>query len=291
MAIPKKVQERLVNGMKQFVPLLQQLKDRDVSEADTVTLAKDILSEVFGYDKYTELTSEYAIRGTRCDLAVKLEGKLVLLIEVKAIGLALDDKHVKQAVDYAANEGVKWVILTNGVYWRMFEVMTLDGKIDKRLIIELDLLTIDYRKENNQDMMFPFTREGFSKGSHMELRDRQEATSKYLIAALLVGNESIMQALRRELRRVVDVGVDEADVLRVLRDEVIKRDSLEGPLAEKASAKVGRKETQALRKRTKKGSESSEDLETQPPSAEESASIPQRQDTNEQAPATDAQPE
>lgn len=258
MAIPKRVQERLVNGMKQFVPLLQQLKDRDVSEADTVTLVKDILSDVFGYDKYTELTSEYAIRGTRCDLAIKLEGKLAMLIEVKAIGLGLDDKHVKQAVDYAANEGVKWVILTNGVFWRMFEVMTLDGKIDKRLIIELDLLTIDYRKESNQDQMFPFTREGFSKGSHMEMRDKQEATSKYLIAALLVNNESVMQVLRRELRRVVDVAVDEADVLRVLRDEVIKRDSLEGPLADKAASKVGRKETQALRKRSKKDSESVE---------------------------------
>lgn len=271
MAIPKRVQERLVNGMKQFVPVLQQLKDRDVSEADTVTLTKDILSGVFGYDKYTELTSEYAIRGTRCDLAVKLEGKLAMLIEVKAIGLALDDKHVKQAVDYAANEGVKWVVLTNGVFWRMFEVMTLDGKIDKRLIIEIDLLTIDFRKESNQDLMFPFTRDGFTKGSHMELRDRQEATSKYLIAALLVGNDSVMQVLKRELRRVVDVGVDEADVLRVLRDEVIKRDSLEGPLAEKAAAKVGRKETVALRKRTKKDSESGDNVSSVPESPDSSS--------------------
>lgn len=273
MAIPKRVQERLVNGMKQFVPVLQQLRDRDVSEADTVTLVKDVLSDVFGYDKYTELTSEYAIRGTRCDLAIKLEGKLVMLIEVKAIGLGLDDKHVKQAVDYAANEGVKWVILTNGVFWRMFEVMTLDGKIDKRLIIELELLTIDYRKESNQDLMFPFTREGFSKGSHMEMRDKQEATSKYLIAALLVNNESVMQVLRRELRRVVDVAVDEADVLRVLRDEVVKRDSLEGPLAEKAAAKVGRKETQALRKRSKKESDlTAEDTAVQTPEASAEAS-------------------
>ncbi|RIK65064.1 MAG: restriction endonuclease subunit R [Planctomycetota bacterium] len=281
MAIPKRVQERVVNGMKQFVPLLQQLKDRDVSEADTVTLVKDILSEVFGYDKYTELTSEYAIRGTRCDLAIKLEGKLAMLIEVKAIGLSLDDKHVKQAVDYAANEGVKWVILTNGVCWRMFEVMTLDGKIDKRLIVELDLLTLDYRKESNQDLMFPFTREGFSKGSHMELRDRQEATSKYLIAALLVGNEAVMQVLRRELRRVVDVAVDEEDVLRVLRNDVIKRDAVEGPLADKAAAKVDRRETQALRKRTRREAEF-EGVPTVEPSA-----LPNAPD----APDTPAEPD
>jgi len=42
-----------------------------VSEADTITLVKDLLSEVLGYDKYAELTSEHSIRGTYCDLAIK----------------------------------------------------------------------------------------------------------------------------------------------------------------------------------------------------------------------------
>lgn len=75
------------------------------------------MSEVFGYDKYAEITSEYTIKGTYCDLAIKLEGKLQMLVEVKAIGLDLKDAHLKQAVDYAANQGVEWVILTNGAVW------------------------------------------------------------------------------------------------------------------------------------------------------------------------------
>src|SRR5215207_5098249 len=108
MALPVKLRERLVGGLKRMVPIILQQKTRDVSEADTVTLVKDLLSEVFGYDKYAELTSEHAIRGTFCDLAVKLQDKLVQLIEVKAVGSDLDDRHVKQAVDYASNQGVEW---------------------------------------------------------------------------------------------------------------------------------------------------------------------------------------
>ncbi|MBI4582167.1 MAG: restriction endonuclease subunit R, partial [Planctomycetes bacterium] len=103
MAIPKKVSERIVAGLKRLVPIIVQQKARDVSEADTVTLVKDVLSEVFGYDKYTELTGEFAIRGTYCDLAIRVEDKIVELVEVKAIGISLDDRHVKQAIDYAAN--------------------------------------------------------------------------------------------------------------------------------------------------------------------------------------------
>lgn len=92
MAIPKKVVERLTSKIKGFQTVLEQQKARDVSEADTVTVVKDILNAVFGYDKYAELTSEHAIRGTYCDLAVRIDGKLAFLLEVKAVGLDLKDK-------------------------------------------------------------------------------------------------------------------------------------------------------------------------------------------------------
>jgi hypothetical protein len=103
-SIPKKVAERLVSGIKRFQPILAAAKTRDVGEADTVTIVKDMLADVFGYDKYAEITSEFAIRGTYCDLATKIDGTLQTLIEVKAIDFDLKDQHVKQAVDYAANQ-------------------------------------------------------------------------------------------------------------------------------------------------------------------------------------------
>lgn len=97
--IPKRVAERLVATIKRYQPILGDARKRDVGEADTVTIVKDMLADVFGYDKYTEVTSEYAIRGTYCDLATRIDGVLQALIEVKAIGLDLKDAHSKQAVD------------------------------------------------------------------------------------------------------------------------------------------------------------------------------------------------
>ena len=60
-------------------PILASAKARDVGEADTVTVIKDMLADVFGYDKYTDVTSEHAIRGTFCDLAIKVDGHLQTL--------------------------------------------------------------------------------------------------------------------------------------------------------------------------------------------------------------------
>jgi predicted type IV restriction endonuclease len=237
MAVPKKVVERMISGLKRLIPVVLQQKTRDVSEADTVTLVKDLLSEVFGYDKYSELTGEFAIRGTYCDLAIRLEDKITQLVEVKAIGIGLEDRHVKQAVDYAANQGVEWVILTNAITWRLYHVIF--GKpIDKRLLIEIDLTSVDPRKADQQELLYTFTKEGFLKGAHLEVRDQQDATNRFLLAALILNNEDVLGCIRRELRKVVDALVDESVIASVLQAEVIKRDALEGPAAEEATKRI-----------------------------------------------------
>ncbi len=50
-AIPKKVEERIVAGMKRFQPIVSAAKARDVGESDTVTIVTDMLAEIFGYDR------------------------------------------------------------------------------------------------------------------------------------------------------------------------------------------------------------------------------------------------
>ncbi len=103
--VPARVADRLKSSLKDFQAIVQSAKSRDVNESDTVIIVTDMLSAVFGYDKYSEITSELCIRGTYCDLATKVEGKIQTLVEVKAIGTELKDNHSRQAVDYAAGSG------------------------------------------------------------------------------------------------------------------------------------------------------------------------------------------
>ena len=74
-SIPTKIQNRIAEGLKKFQPIVESAKIRDVNESDTVVLLTGILSDILGYDKYTEITTEMAIRGTFCDLALKINGK------------------------------------------------------------------------------------------------------------------------------------------------------------------------------------------------------------------------
>lgn len=246
MAITKKITDSISAGLRHFRPILTAQRDRDVSEADTVTLVKDMLGDVFGYDKYAELTSEHAIRGTYCDLAIQFDGKVQLLIEIKAIGSALVDRHVKQAIDYASNKGVDWVVLTNGIEWILFHVL-FRKPIDKEEVVRINMLEVDPKRDEDIERLYLLTRAGITKDALTQFRDRQEATNRYVLAALMVGSEAMLSTLRREVRRISGMLIDQAEIERVLREQVIKRDLLEGEQASNAARRVSKSNERVLK--------------------------------------------
>lgn len=257
--IPKKVSERLVAGIKRYQPILVAAKARDVGEADTVTIIKDMLSDIFGYDKYTELTSEFAIRGTFCDLATKIDGVLQTLIEVKAIGLELKDHHVKQAIDYAANQGVDWVLLTNGMCWRVYRII-FAKPIDQELVIDIDFTELNSRSEQDIELLYLWCKEGWQRSVLGDYHTQKQALSRFFIGAMLQ-NDPVLEVIRRELRRLSpDVRIDIEQIRAVLINEVIKREVIEGDKADEARKKIARAASKALRASSSRGTKKETDI-------------------------------
>lgn len=273
---PKKVAERLVAGIKRFQPILAGAKARDVGEADTVTIIKDMLADVFGYDKYSEVTSEYAIRGTYCDLATKIDGTLQTLIEVKAIGLELKDAHVKQAVDYAANQGVDWVLLTNGICWRVYHIV-FAKPIDQELVINIDFCALSSRSESDIDLLYLWCKEGWVRSVLGEYHTQKQALSRFFLGAMIL-TDPVLDVIRRELRRVSpEVRIETEQIKAVLTNEVIKREVQEGDKADEARKKITRAQNKALRATSSKDAKpeaaSSPDILVPPsPAADEESS-------------------
>lgn len=249
--VPARVANRIAAGIKRFQPILASAKARDVGESDTVTMIVDMLAEIFGYDKYSEITSEHIIRGTFCDLATKIDGELQTLIEVKAIGLDLKDPHVKQAVDYAANQGVDWVILTNGLLWRVYRV-TFAKPIDHELVVEVDFCKLNPKNDADIEQLYLFCKEGWAKSVLGEYHSQRQALSRFSLGALLL-SEPVLEVLRRELKRVSpDVRIKTEEISFVLVNEVIKRDVTEGDKADEARKKAAKAVGRALKAKEKK---------------------------------------
>jgi hypothetical protein len=201
-----------------------------------------------------------------------------MLIEVKAIGIDLKEAHTKQAIDYAANQGLEWVALTNGDNWHMYKV-TFGQPIGQELVFEFDFLGLNAKSTDDIETLYLLTKEGFGKSVLGEYHAQRQALSRYFIGAMLL-TDPVLDVIRRELRRMSpNVKINTEQISEVLTQEVLKREVIEGDKADEARRRV------AKVNRTRKPKDAS---------ASESESITEAQtptDTtiSESAPPTEAQ--
>lgn len=250
-AISKRVSERISKESRKFQRILTDAKDRDINESDTVVIITDMLSSIFGFDKYTEITSEFAIRSVYCDLAVKIEENVKYLIEVKAIGLDLKESHLNQAVGYGAQHGVQWVMLTNGIIWEIYRIK-FDRPIGHELLCSFNFLDLNPRKAEDQDILFLLCKEGLTKAAIEEYHEHVKSVNRFIIGAILQ-SETGLKLIRKELKMVSPgVRVELDEIQAIVRSEVLKRDVVEGDFADKAKARVKKAASRALAKRKAK---------------------------------------
>lgn len=260
MAIPAKVYERISVGIKKFQTIIKSAKDRDVKESDTVMIITDILNEVLGYDKYSEITTEQATRtGNFCDIALKINDKIKIIIEVKAIGIELKDAHVKQAADYGASEKVEWVILTNGINWQIYKVPP--GKpFDKEFVYEFKFLDLNHKNEDDITNLFHFSKEGLGKDSLDEIHSQKQVLSRYFVGQMIL-TDTIIDAIKRELKRIsTGVKIESDGIRKVIEDELFKREALENEKATEAKKNINDFYKKLDRQKAKEQNKRSEEI-------------------------------
>lgn len=253
MKITKKTEDRVKASIPKFQKVLAIAKARDLNESDTVSIITDILAEVFGYDKYLEVTSELAIRGTYCDLAIKIGDKFQYLIECKAIGTDLKESHLRQAIGYGANKGIQWIILTNGLDWQIFR-LRFEQPIAWDLVARFNFESVSTKNDRDMEKLMILTKEGVEKNAREDLYEKTQCVNRFVAGALIL-SDVIVGALKRELRKLADgISIEDAEVVALLREGVLRRDLLDGEEAEYAMAKVSKHFKQLAKKASPKKS-------------------------------------
>jgi hypothetical protein len=244
MAVSKRFADRARPALRRFQKVLESARKRDVNESDTSVIVSDLLTEILGYDKYQEVTTELSIRSTFCDLAIKLHGRLQYLIEVKSIGTELKDTHLRQAIEYGSREGIEWVLLTNGYVWQAHRIR-FEQPIDHDLVFEVDLLSGDASAAEILEKLYLVSKEAGNATVIDLYWQSKEATSRYVLAQLLL-TDPVLRLVRRQLRSLFKgTKITTEELSNVLQAEVLKRDALEGEKAGVAAETVKR----AIRRR------------------------------------------
>lgn len=250
--IPKKVYERISSKLKEIQKKSKKAMELDISEAQTVSgVIKPFLTDLLGYDEFEDLTDQYCVRGTFCDICIKANGKPYIMVEAKAANVTLKDMHIKQAKDYGINSGAQWIILTNGTEWQIYKII-FKQPVTEELIMSFNINELNQKKEEDILKLFYICKEAIAKSEINNLYAEKMATNKYIIGNLLFKNESI-NFIKKELKKLFpDVSISPELIISILKNEIIRRDLQEAPEAIDARKQIDKTEKKIAKEKAKK---------------------------------------
>jgi predicted type IV restriction endonuclease len=225
-SVPKWEQDarnRTRTAIRRFGKPLADLMERDANEGDTRLLVTDFLCEGLSFDKYEDLTTEYQVKGEFADYGIRIDRQLVAFIEVKRCTQKLNTRHLRQVQMYAVNEGVEWIILTNGQVWQVYH-LTGGLPVVVDLALEVDLLS-EEPIGRKADGLFYLSKDALKRRLLDDLWKAKAATSPKSLSSVFL-SDPVIDAVRKELRRQTGYNSDTADLVRIIRDEVIRTEIL-----------------------------------------------------------------
>jgi hypothetical protein len=124
---------------------------------------------------------------------------------------------------YAVNEGVEWMILTNGQVWQAWH-LTAGLPVVLDLALEVDLLG-EGGPTQKADALFPLSKEGFKHHVIDELWRVKAATSAKSIGTVIT-SDTVIEQIRKELRRQTGHNMDIAELRDLIKSSVLRPDAV-----------------------------------------------------------------
>lgn len=203
----------LNNHLKQYKRKYLRREFAHSNESDTRLMVNYFLTEILGYKELTEIKTEYRIRGEYADYVVQLKRKKHFVVEVKSVELDLSEKHLLQSLAYAANEGIDWILLTNGRALQLYRV-NFNKPITTTLIYKIDLTNADDLKKAPEQIWY-LTEKAVEHGELEQFWKRSSALQLENLAKLLYC-EDVVRQLRNDLKNQTGIYFQLEDVAHSL---------------------------------------------------------------------------
>lgn len=184
------------------------IQENKSTEEDVRIWCLDALRNALGWDE-SQISTEFRVLGKRVDIALKLDDKVVIVIETKNIRHGMGQNALEQTAAYALNLGAHWAVLTNGQVWRLYRVEQVRGSDPHILeVFDVALLNEDGVSDGDAEMLYLLTQRALSTGDTENMYHLAAATSERRVINAL-RSEKVVKAVRREL---ISAYADEAKV-------------------------------------------------------------------------------
>jgi|SRR3989339_171902 len=220
--------DQILNHLRDYKKRYLTKKYSDLDESATRLMINSFLTEVLGYTELDEIKTEYLINSTYADYIIQLARKKHMVVEVKAIQIDLSEKHIRQAVNYAANEGIDWVLLTNGRQFELYKVIFKKPIVQKR-IFSFSLTDKDHLKTSVEYFAL-MTKKAMAKNELDKFWLRFQALEPNNLCKSLYSNE-VLKLLRKALKKNAGLSFSEEDIFESIHQIIINKIPVEKPNA------------------------------------------------------------
>jgi len=215
--------KEIVKCIEALRVLLDRHRKEGLKEYPTRRIFVDPLLAALGWDVCDPDEVELercTVDGKSVDYALKVNRKVVLHLEAKQLGDPLDDvKSITQVVGYAANDGIEWCVLTNGVTYKVYKASEKASAPDK-LLFEVSIdpkaatgLTV----EELARQFSRLSRESLAKGLLDQLGTEVFTTGKVRKALDQIFTDGPPSLIRLVRNTMVDASVKPAQIQEALR--------------------------------------------------------------------------
>jgi predicted transport protein len=202
---------------------LERHRKEGLKEYPTRTIFIDPMLSALGWDVRDPDEVELerpTVDGKSVDYAMKVNRKVVLHLEAKQLGDALEDvKAITQVVGYAANDGIEWCVLTNGIRYKVYK-SSERASAPEKLLFEVSIDPEDSDGSSLQELAKQFhrlSRESMAAGKLDEIGAVIFTTGKVRKALDRLFTEASPALVRLIRKNMSDPTVTPSQIAQALR--------------------------------------------------------------------------
>lgn len=257
-----KAKERIKKGLRRMGNIVERGLRDDYKEADTRKIVSDMLFEYLGWDRFKNITAEQMIGFRYADYVVKTTNEEIFVVEVKKIGLKLKETHLNQARQYAIDEGIEWIILTNGDEWQVYRI-TFERKIPiTKLVFTIRLSDNETKPHEKAELFYLLSEEANRKKEIEDYYQRRIALSGENLADHILGDD-VINRLRISIKNSTGQRLENSEIADALLKRLFREDVLTDN-HQKALQRMAKCEKQRARARLQDAKKQTEERERVP---------------------------
>jgi len=227
--------ERIKEHLRTTAGIINRAKKANAKEAETRTIVVDTLADMLGWNKYDMgdgkpyITAEYAIKGGYADYAIvkpdsKGRKRIYAIIEIKQVTSRLNEGHLRQARDYAINEGVQWIIVTNGDDWDIYRIEFNKRKTppvpETFPLFSVTISDTDMRPGERADRLYLISEEASRKDELELFYQTRKAVSPENLAKRILTKE-VIDKIRLSIKQDTSINISNEELAKMIVDGVI----------------------------------------------------------------------